>query len=86
TRRSRSESSPVSINERVNNIVDDERMSTAKPTQTHLDAYAIAGEDFSRELAKLRTLVETDLMNLEKAMEAAGAPWTPGRIPEWKQE
>lgn len=86
TRRSRSESSPVSINERVGNIVEDERMSTSKPTQTHLDAYAIAGEDFSRELAKFRTLVETDLMNLEKAMEAASAPWTPGRIPEWRRE
>ena len=23
---------------------------------------------------------------LEKQMEAAGAPWTPGRIPEWKDQ
>jgi hypothetical protein len=34
-------------------------------------------------LAKLRTLVEGDLVKLEKALEAAGAPWTPGRVPEW---
>jgi hypothetical protein len=36
-----------------------------------------------QELTRLRTLVETDVARLEKAMEAAGAPWTPGRIPVW---
>ena len=86
SRRSRNEASPVSIGERVANIVDDQRMSTSRPTQTHLDQFKIAGELFSAELAKLRTLVETDLTKLEKAMEAAGSPWTPGRIPEWKEE
>ena len=35
---------------------------------------------------KLRTLVESDLERLEDAAEAAGAPWTPGRVPEWKPE
>jgi photosystem II stability/assembly factor-like uncharacterized protein len=86
TRLSRNEAAPVSITERVNNIVNDQRMSTWRPTQTHIDQYKIAGELFSAELTKLRTLVETDLVKLEKAMEAAGAPWTPGRIPEWKEE
>jgi hypothetical protein len=28
-------------------------------------------------------LVEVDLATLEKDMEAAGAPWTPGRVPLW---
>jgi len=31
-------------------------------------------------------LIETDLARLEKQMEIAGAPWTPGRIPEWKDQ
>jgi len=35
---------------------------------------------------KLRQLIEVDLTKLEKQMEAAGAPWTPGRIPEWKDQ
>ena len=35
---------------------------------------------------KLRQLIEGDLSRLEKQMEAAGAPWTPGRIPEWKDQ
>jgi photosystem II stability/assembly factor-like uncharacterized protein len=85
TLRSRNENSPVSISERVNRIVDDERSSTSRPTQTHMDAYKIAGEDFNVELQKLRTLIEVDLSKLETAMETVGAPWTPGRIPVWKE-
>jgi hypothetical protein len=34
----------------------------------------------------LHTLVEVDLTKLEKDMEAAGAPWTPGRVPEWQEQ
>jgi hypothetical protein len=30
--------------------------------------------------------VEQDLFALEKKLEAAGAPWTPGRIPDWEME
>jgi len=37
-------------------------------------------------LSKLRTLVETDLAGLEAKAEAAGAPWTPGRVPRWTPE
>ena len=36
-------------------------------------------------LGQLRALIEGDLTRLEKAMEAAGAPHTPGRIPEWRE-
>ena len=39
---------------------------------------------FGRELARLRTLIDTDLRRLQDAMHAAGAPWTPGALPEWK--
>jgi hypothetical protein len=33
-------------------------------------------------LAQLRTAVDTDLRKLERDLEAAGVPHTPGRIPE----
>lgn len=81
----RNENVPASINDRVTNIMSGERFAIQRPTQTHLDAYAVASQDFTQQLAKLHTLVDVDLKNLEKAMEAAGAPWTPGRIPEFKQ-
>ena len=82
----RNENTPTSISERVSQIVGDQRMSTARPTRTHLEQYQIAADDFAVGLKKLRNLVQVELAKLEKAMEAAGAPWTPGRIPEWSQK
>src|SRR5579859_2764985 len=75
-----------SIDQRVTSIMEGERFSLAKPTQSNLDSYNIAAGEFGDVLAKLRTLVEVDLVKLEKDMEAAGAPWTPGRVPEWSAQ
>jgi photosystem II stability/assembly factor-like uncharacterized protein len=75
-----------SVSDRVNSIMDGERFSLAKPTQSHVDSYNIAAAEVGEQLAKLRTLVEVDLSRLEKEMEAAGAPWTPGRVPEWVEK
>ena len=82
--RQRQETLPPSIVERVGTIVSDQRMSTSAPTQTQRHHYEVAAQEFEQVLSQLRPLVEGDLARLEKAMEAAGAPWTPGRIPEWK--
>ncbi len=84
--RQRNMNLPPSIGERVGEIVGSQRMSTARPTQTQMNQYAAASADFETALAQLRQLIEVDLSKLEKQMEAAGAPWTPGRIPEWKPE
>ncbi len=84
--RARNENTPISIAERASSIIDDQYLSTAPPTQTHLDSYKIASEEFTEELNKLRTLLEVDVKNLEKALDEAGAPWTPGRFPNWKDK
>ncbi len=77
---------PPSINERVGSVVGSSRMSTARPTQTQIDQYTHAAAEFEGVLNQLRQLIEVDLQKLEKQMEAAGAPWTPGRIPEWRDQ
>ncbi len=77
---------PPSISERVGGIVGAQRLSTSRPTQTQINQYNAAAQDFEQTLAQLRQLIEGDLARLEKQMEAAGAPWTPGRIPEWKDQ
>ncbi len=46
----------------------------------------VAAQDFETVLAQLRQLIEVDVARLEKQLEAAGAPWTPGRIPEWRDQ
>ena len=84
--RARNMNLPPSIAERVGSIAQSQRTSTARPTQTQMNQYAVAAQDFDNTLAQLRQLIEIDLAKLEKQMEAAGAPWTPGRIPEWKDQ
>jgi hypothetical protein len=77
---------PPSINDRVGYVMGAQRMSTSRPTQTQANQYAAAAHDFEAVLTQLRQLIEVDLARLEKQLEAAGAPWTPGRVPEWRDQ
>jgi LDH2 family malate/lactate/ureidoglycolate dehydrogenase len=47
-----------SINDRVTGILDGERFSLAKPTQTHLDDYAIASQELAAQSSKLKKPAE----------------------------
>ncbi|MFL6209182.1 MAG: glycosyl hydrolase [Pyrinomonadaceae bacterium] len=84
--RSRNENTPPSISDRVFSIIGDQSASLSRPTRTQADQYHFAAQDFEGVLAQLRQLVDVDLKNLEKQMEAAGAPWTPGRMPDWRDQ
>ncbi|MDY7094532.1 MAG: glycosyl hydrolase [Acidobacteriota bacterium] len=82
----RNEAVSPSITERVARIVSGHWTSTSAPTQTQMDSYEAAAAAFGDNLAGLRTLMEEDLVALEDDLEAAGAPWTPGRLPTWSPE
>jgi uncharacterized protein YukE len=82
----RNEPVPSSINDRLQAVMEGERFSISKPTQSHVHDYNIASAAFGEQLSKLHALVEVDLAKLQKEMEAAGAPWTPGRVPEWSEK
>jgi hypothetical protein len=77
---------PKSIEDRVNAIVGSHWNTTAAPTGTNQRAYEIAAEEFGTQLEKLRQLVEVDMKRIETAVEAAGGPWTPGRVPVWERQ
>ena len=81
--RERNDNTPASITERVQGVVDDLWTSSSAPTKTHQDACKFSSDLLTAELDKLRQLIGVDLAQLEKKMEAAGAPWTPGRLPTW---
>lgn len=83
---SRNEPVTPSILGRVGRIIWGQWTSTSAPTQTHRDAYDFAATAFDEALARLTTLIEDDLAGLEADAEAAGAPWTPGRVPTWERE
>ena len=60
--------------------------STADPTGIAKKAYEIAGDQFTAMYASLRQIVEGDVPALQKELDLLGAPWTPGRLPDWKKE
>lgn len=77
---------PPSISGRISNIVGDQYWVTSPPTQTQRDQYQYASDEFEEVLAMLTTLVEEDLAAVESALDAVGAPWTPGRMPGWPRD
>ena len=79
------EPASTSIVDLVQTVVEGQWSTSAAPTKTQRDSYALAAETFAPVLAELRTLIEADLKSVEQQMEKAGAPWTPGRLPEWKE-
>jgi photosystem II stability/assembly factor-like uncharacterized protein len=78
----RSEPASPSLMERVN----DQLTTTCPITETSKRGYEIAAEGYAKLEVELRALIETDLKKLGDDLEAAGAPWTPGRgVPVWKK-
>lgn len=72
------------IRGRVAFVVYDSAGSTQPITGTQREQFDLASAEFESLLALLAAF-DADLAAFEKTMEAAGAPWTPGRLPEWKK-
>jgi hypothetical protein len=70
----------------VQRIIQAQWDSTSAPTTTSRDGYRFAAEAFGPVLAELTKLIETDLAGVERDLESAGGPWTPGRVPRWSPE
>jgi photosystem II stability/assembly factor-like uncharacterized protein len=77
---------PPSLTDRIYGMSYDIWSSTSAPTSTMKEQLGIATALFEAELPKLRQLVEVDLKNIEKKLEEAKAPYTPGRLPKWGGE
>jgi hypothetical protein len=58
--------------------------STSGITQTQRDLFDILKEEFPPVLEELKDIHDVKLPEIEKELDAIGAPFTPGRIPEWK--
>ncbi len=83
TRQRRNEVAPLSLMDRVGAQLD----ATGPITVTVRRGYEIAAEGFGKLLEEMRATIEVDLKKLQAELEAAGAPWTPGRgVPIWKKK
>ena len=72
------ESSVPTISNRVGNVIGGHWSTRMTPTQTQRTNIEIAERDLGILERDLTDLIEGELMPIEEALAAAGAPWTPG--------
>ena len=78
-RQSRNHPAAPSIRGRAGGIASGHWDTRQTPTETQRESLRIAAGEFEGLRGELRSLVDEDLAGLEADLEAAGAPWTPGR-------
>ena len=76
--------SPTSVKQRVDMITSSLWNTTSAPTTTYIDNYNAAANQFEGLLSALKSIDE-EVKSLESQLEKYGAPYTPGRFPEWKK-
>lgn len=72
-----------SINRRIGVIVGALWSTTAAPTTTFTSSYQVAARQFTPVYNELKSIGD-EMRNLENILESNKAPYTPGRLPEWK--
>ena len=78
-RGSLNEPSTPSIVARVGRVASGHWNTRQRPTETQRRNLALARSEFEQVVGELEALVAGPLKELEEALAAAGAPWTPGR-------
>ena len=86
TKPRRNEPAMPGLIDRIETIIGGHWTTTSAPTASHRKNYDIAAAEFEETLKAFRPLLDHDLPALHAALEAAGAPWAPGRkLPNWKK-
>jgi photosystem II stability/assembly factor-like uncharacterized protein len=68
-----------SIQDRVNQVASEIGDVTSPPTQLQRETLDVAMKDLAAQAVRLNTLLTTRVPSLNKALDAAGVPWTVGR-------
>ncbi len=83
----RQEPTSPGLSSRINNVASNQWTTTNPPTATERQAYRLVSAGLEALLTDLRPLVEVEIPRLEAVLEAAGAPYTPGRrLPQWRAD
>ena len=75
---------PISLKGRTDMITGALWSTTSAPTETFRSSYNIVADGFEAVLNSLRSVTE-DIKQVEGLLERYKAPYTPGRLPEWKK-
>ena len=75
---------PTSFSSRVSNIMNGLISTTVTPTNSFIQLYEDASGKFAPIFNEVKAIA-AEVLKLETVLEKSGAPYTPGRLPEWKQ-
>ncbi|MFI5219545.1 MAG: glycosyl hydrolase [Bacteroidia bacterium] len=75
---------PPSISGRIGQIEGSLWTATSSPTVTAMKSYDVAAKQFTTLLAELKS-IDAEIKKVEAVLEQNKAPYTPGRMPEWKE-
>lgn len=76
--------SPTSLRNKVETITGSLWSTTSEPTTTFYNLYDVAADQFTEILNSLK-LIGDEIKQVEADLEKNGAPYTPGRLPDWKK-
>lgn len=76
---------PTSIQSRIGRITEGLISTTSMPTNTSINSYKVASTQFENVLAQIKQ-IESEINKIEVILEENKAPYTPGRMPDWKPE
>ncbi len=75
---------PISLKGRVDMIAGALWSTTSAPTETYKTSFDFVADEFEAVLNDLRSVNE-EIKQMELLLEKYKAPYTPGRLPEWKK-
>ena len=79
TKSRRNESAYPGFRSRLRTMTSGAMGSTEGPTDTHRQQYEIIVAEYQGVAEQVSQLLDVDLPALNAKLDAAGAPWTPGR-------
>lgn len=75
---------PTAVKGRLDLITYGLWSTTSAPTDTYIRSYKAAEVQTEGLLVELKN-IDNDIKSIESKLEKFGAPYTPGRIPEWRK-
>ncbi len=74
---------PTSVSARIGDVMQNLISTTTMATNAYKNSYSIAAKQFAPILLEVKNIGE-EIKKIETLFEQKGAPYTPGRIPDWK--
>ncbi len=75
----------TSIQSRIGRITEGLISTTSVPTNTSINSYKVASTQFQQVLSQIKQ-IDSEIIKIEVILEKNQAPYTPGRMPDWKPE